>query len=228
MHWQESKKEQAFEISDDVLDLSFRTQGKTLPLDHAQALSDAIIRKLPWLRDEDQAAIHQIHVAESGNGWQRPDNVAHDSLYLSRRTRLKLRLPRHRIDQARQLTGTTLDIAGHRLIVGEAAIKQLVPLATVFSRYVVSRQHDEDDFLSDCVDLLRKMGIEVNKIMCGLPHKIQTHNQPIRVRSLMLADLEPGDSISLQQHGLGSHRLLGCGLFLPHKGIKPVNPNSNE
>jgi hypothetical protein len=28
--------------------------------------------------------------------------------------------------------------------------------------------------------------------------------------------------VKVQQLGLGPHRKLGCGLFIPHKGIAPV------
>jgi CRISPR/Cas system CSM-associated protein Csm4 (group 5 of RAMP superfamily) len=41
----------------------------------------------------------------------------------------------------------------------------------------------------------------------------------------MLADLELEESLKLQEAGLGPGRKLGCGLFLPQKGIKPVNPD---
>jgi len=38
----------------------------------------------------------------------------------------------------------------------------------------------------------------------------------------MIADLKPGESLSIQQFGLGEERKLGCGLFLPHRGIDAV------
>jgi hypothetical protein len=38
----------------------------------------------------------------------------------------------------------------------------------------------------------------------------------------MVAELEPEQSIRLQQTGLGEGRTFGCGIFLPHKGIKAV------
>ena len=40
----------------------------------------------------------------------------------------------------------------------------------------------------------------------------------------MLADLLPEDSVKLQEVGLGPARKLGCGLFMPQKDIKAVNP----
>jgi hypothetical protein len=30
-------------------------------------------------------------------------------------------------------------------------------------------------------------------------------------------------SVTLQEQGIGEHRLLGCGLFLPQKGIESVD-----
>jgi hypothetical protein len=47
----------------------------------------------------------------------------------------------------------------------------------------------------------------------------------IFTRSLMVADLEPEQSVRLQQIGLGAGRTFGCGLFIPHKGIKAVKEN---
>jgi len=38
----------------------------------------------------------------------------------------------------------------------------------------------------------------------------------------MIADLKTGESLALQQVGLGEGRKLGCGLFLPHRGIDAV------
>jgi len=64
------------------------------------------------------------------------------------------------------------------------------------------------------------------EIRCGLipgkARKMQTPEQEIRGYSLMLHDLSLLDSIRLQERGIGASRLLGCGLFIPHKSIKEV------
>jgi hypothetical protein len=39
----------------------------------------------------------------------------------------------------------------------------------------------------------------------------------------MVADLRKVESVTLQEQGIGEHRLLGCGLFLPQKGIESVD-----
>jgi CRISPR-associated protein Cas6 len=229
MYWQEPENKQAFVVPSDIQDLSFRTQGKCLPLDHAHALSNAIQKVLPWLASEAGSGIHLIHVAESGNGWFRPEDPAHELLHLSRRTRLTIRVPEHRVEDAKTLTGETLNIDGHDLTVGEASNKLLSPLTTVFSRYVVDQgEGDETAFVEQIVEQLGKLEISVRKLLCGKPHAFQLPERQLPVRSVLLADLKQAESIRLQQHGLGPDRLLGCGLFLPHKGVAPVSTDNDE
>ncbi len=38
----------------------------------------------------------------------------------------------------------------------------------------------------------------------------------------MLDGLSAGDSLRVQQHGLGAHRRLGCGVFVPHRSAAAV------
>jgi len=66
---------------------------------------------------------------------------------------------------------------------------------------------------------LEERDIRIKKALCGKTTEIATPNGPLYTRSIMLADLTPGQSLRLQEQGLGEHRHLGCGLFLPMKGI---------
>ena len=228
MFWSEdndSNKE--FLIPNDVVDLSFKLECKTLPLDHAQALADAIQAALPWFAQETRTGLHLIHVAESGNGWFRPEDPENEVLCLSKRTRMTLRVPQHRINDVQALTDQTLDINGYELRVGEGAVKSLSALPTQFARYVIAEaDQDENAFLSSMAALLREMDIPVKKLMAGKQHRMRLADGPIFTRSLMVADLTPEAAIKLQQEGLGEGRKFGCGLFLPQKGIKAVNADS--
>ena len=38
----------------------------------------------------------------------------------------------------------------------------------------------------------------------------------------MIADLKKEDSVKLQDIGVGTGRLYGCGIFLPHKSLDAV------
>jgi len=117
-----------------------------------------------------------------------------------------------------------MDISGYELTVLEATIKPLSALPTLFSRYViVDEGQDEQAFLTDMAAILRGMGIPVKKMMAGMQHRINMAEGPVYTRSLMVADLSPGDAVKLQQDGIGPGRKFGCGLFLPQKGIKAVN-----
>ena len=51
---------------------------------------------------------------------------------------------------------------------------------------------------------------------------IRTDAENIFTRSLMIADLKPDESVRLQKQGIGEGRNLGCGIFVPHKGIDAV------
>jgi CRISPR-associated protein Cas6 len=224
MYWRETKENEHYTVPDDIVDVVYSIECRALPVDHAYALSQAIQRALPWFAQEESAGLHTIHVAESGNGWMRPEH-SDALLYLSRRTKLTLRLPKHRIEDAGKLTGQTLDIDGKPLRVEKSVVRPLSTITTLFSRYIVMRDGtDEDVFLQDAMALFHKMGMRPKKMLCGMEHVIATPERVIRARSLMLADLAVEESVKLQQQGLGPDRKLGCGLFIPHKDIREVKP----
>jgi len=224
MFWQENKSDR-YVVPDDVIDVGFRIKCKTLPLDHAYALSRQLIINAPWLEDEQSTGIHSIHVATSGNGWQRPEDTENELLQVSKRTRLNIRIPKHRIPEAQTLTGTTLDIDGHRLELGQSQVKLLSDSTTVFCRHILC-EHDELEasFLKRQVDELNAMGISVKKMLCGKSNYIKIADRKIFTRALMLAELRVEESVKLQQSGLGPMRLVGCGLVIPHRGIAAVVP----
>lgn len=225
MYWQEDEDQSEHaEVSKGVQDLLFKIECKTLPLDHGFSLSEQIVKHLPWLKDEPQAAIHQIHVAESANGWQRPDDPEHEVLNVSRRTRMTLRLPPSRIDDVTALIGKTLDIKGHPLIVGEFTTRTLSKLTTIFARYVdTSGTEDESLFLENMQQQLLNKGIKVKKMMSGLILPHYTDQGVVLTRKLMVSDLDVNQSLLLQEQGIGDKKLLGMGIFMPHKGIDAVN-----
>jgi CRISPR-associated protein Cas6 len=222
MFWQETHEE-ARAVPDDVVDIVYQIDCRALPVDHAWALSQAVRTVLPWLEEEPSAGVHPIHVADSGNGWMRPESAG-DLLCLSRRTKLVLRVPRLRIDAAQALVGRQLDVAGHVLRVDKATLRPLSALTTIFSRYVVSAEGlDETAFLQAALHEMETFGVRPKKMLCGIEKVIATPGQPVRTRSLMLAELNQQESVALQQRGLGPLRHLGCGLFIPHKDIKELN-----
>jgi len=228
MLWQdENKTKDEYVIPDDIVDISYSIRCKQLPTTHAWELSQALYHALPWLQQEQTAGIHQIHGATSGNGWLRPPDG--EIMHLSKRTRLSIRIPSQRIDDANRLVGQELDIAGYQLEVGTASVKKLSPLATIFSRYVVVPDGaDEEAFVQWVVDELKSRDIHIRKLLCGIGHTITLPGTAIETRSVMIADLDKPDSISIQQQGIGPNRHFGCGIFMPHKGIRAVGETEEK
>lgn len=226
MYWEENDDDaDLVEVPEDVVDLLFAIQCNSLPIDHGELLASSIVQQLPWIVDEPQAAIHQIHVAESSHGWQRPEDKD-DILLPSRRTRLVLRMPSHRLADCQHLVNQTLDLGGHILKVGKYKIKPLSKLTTIFSRYVDTDKHEqEDEFIGRMLALLKERDIKVKKMMSGLVVSHGSNNGEILTRKLMLSGLNIDDSLALQKKGIGNNMLMGIGIFLPHKGIDAVKPS---
>ncbi len=227
MFWEEDEdKTLPYEASEDVIDLVFSIKCKTLPLNHAWALSQEVLKHLHWFEDDPHAGIHQIHVAESNNGWMRPaDDEVDALLYPSRRTKMTLRIPIKKQEKTEKLCGETLDIDGHKLQIGNTKKKVFTNASVIFSRYILSENNEsENDFLSRIANELKnKADFKVKKMLCGKSHMIKTPNGNLNTRHLMIADLDSDTSIKIQQIGVGDAKTLGCGLFLPHKGIKSLN-----
>lgn len=230
MLWQEDKKTEAYVVPDTVTDLSFKVDCKMVPLDHAQELSDAILEILPWMADEPQAGVHMIHGASTGNGWQRPEDDTNDGcIYLSRRSRMRIRMPKHRHEDAVALVGQTIRLGEHDLTFGDFQVKKFSPLSTLFSRYViVGDDESEDAFVSRVSAEMKDMGITLRKALCGIGHRFNLAEGPVNTMSIMVADLDPEEAVILQQQGIGDGQIMGFGLFIPHKGIKAVGDMSES
>jgi len=226
MLWQEEEPQNEGSLKKNIVDVVFDMNCRCLPVDHAIALSQAIAKALPWFEDEPKAGLHLIYGADSGNGWYRPEEQD-ELLYLSRRTKLTLRLPQHRVADAKVLTGMTLDIANNPLKVGKAKEKPLTQMPVLFARHIIAKpEQEEDAFLDWAVAQIQQIGIQCRKVLCGKTHYFKWADGDLFTRSLMIADLTSQDSITLQEQGLGEGRKIGCGLFVPHKDIKAVDPDN--
>lgn len=212
----------------DVLDAVFAIECRSLPVDHAWPLSQAIQAALPWFADEPQAGLHTVHGAASGAGWQRPEGED-ARLQLSRRTKLTLRLPGHRMADAAALSGRTLDVAGSPMRVGRLSARPLLRIASLFARSVIFEgTADEVAFVAAASEALRALGVKSSTVLCGREVTLGTPQGSYRTRSLMLTVATPAQSLLLQRQGLGEARKLGCGVFIPHKDVGDVRARQED
>ena len=215
------------DASADIVDAVFAISCRSLPVDHAWTLSQAVQAVLPWFAEEPGAGLHTVYGAASASGWLRPEG-ADALLQISRRAKLALRLPRHRLDDATALLGRTLEVAGWPLRVDKVAVRPLSRITTLFSRcVVVAEEGDEAAFLALATGELGALGIRPGTMLCGRVTPVATPARTYQTRSLMLAGLTPEQSLALQRQGLGAERKLGCGLFIPHKDIGDLRSRSD-
>ena len=230
MLWEEDKRKQHFVVPDDMADLSFKISCKQIALDHAHDLSQALHQALPWLADEERAGVHLIHGATSGNGWQRPEE--HDGegfIYLSKRSRMMLRMPKDRFEDVKALVGQTIEVAGNVITVGDYQVKPFTSMGTLFARYIQLENNEAENQLIDRMsNEMKTIGVTLRKALCGIGHEFVLPEGRVNTMSVMVADLDPEEAVLLQTYGIGRGRKMGFGLFIPHKGIKPVGDMSEK
>ncbi len=222
MFWQEDITEENFKIPDTIQDAVFSIKAESLPIDHINSLTKALLQHLPWLYEVD-ASVHDISVAD-GNGWfnQYGDGAL---FYPSKRSKLMIRMPKNKLRLAEKiLVGKILNCNNHKIeIIKAYKAKKLSDSNIIFAKFVyIAGNDDENTFLKKCYFEINKLGIKPKKMLAGLEHSISLDNNSITTRSLMLAGLRKTESVKLQEQGIGKYRVLGCGLFIQQKDIEAV------
>ncbi|GAB4361335.1 MAG: type I-MYXAN CRISPR-associated protein Cas6/Cmx6 [Gammaproteobacteria bacterium] len=224
MFWQDEEETQLPKVTDEVVDLAFAIKGRELPCDHAWLLMEAIRAVLPWFGDDPAHGLHLVNPAPSGNGWYSPTDMEEERMYLPRRTKLMLRLPKAATDAARELEGAVLDVGGSSLAVGEGEIRLLSLHTTLNARHVIGGdpRAGEAEFLEWAHEQLERLGVQAKRMVVGRTTVLKREHDQLVTRSLMLADLKPDESLEVQRSGLGAERRMGCGIFVPHKSVRNI------
>lgn len=195
---------------DPAVDVAFALEGRCLARDHARALADALAAPLPWLAGHPTAGVHPVKLVPGS------EPVA----WLSRRARLLLRVPRSREAALAVLDGCTLGVGGNALRLGPPRSHPLLPHGTLYSTFVAAQSDDEAAFMRHVDAELEALGIGCRKV-CG--KRQERGSAPAQLGfSLMLHELSAADSLAVQRAGLGPHRGLGCGIFVPHRSAAAV------
>lgn len=194
-----------------MVDLAFALAGTgptpVLPRRHRRSLAEAVQARLPWLADEPGAAVHRLKLS-----------VGSGAPLLSRRTRLVLRVPRERQAEAAALAGAALELAGVPLRLGVPQVHELVPHGTLYAHLVAADDGDELRFLEQVGQALSALQV-AGRPICG---QHQHEDDGLQGFSLMVDGLSAAAATRLLDEGLGAHRALGCGLFVPHKSASAV------
>ena len=214
MNWASWPEDKPEEYVPDMIDLQFDLVGSTIPADNALLLSEALLTQLPWLGEDNRIGIQHLKGAET--------NTGDASLNINRRTKLFVRAPKARVDDLQQLVGITLSLAGHDLQIGSFKTRAFSPFGNIYAHFVDTGSATEEQFVQDVMrELDGHFHIRCGFI-CGKRQTLKSASGPLFGYSLMLHDVPPHKSLQLQDEGMGLNRLLGCGIFIPHKSIAPV------
>lgn len=193
------------------VDVVFPIGGQYLARDHAHALRQTLCLQMPWLETQAHVGIHPIKLVPGS------DTPA----LLSRRSLLLLRVPTQRAQELCTLAGLDLMVDGHRLHLGRAHLRGLEPHSTLYAYKVAADSEDEVVFMAAVARELAELGIGGERV-CGKRQVLSVRDGVVNTFSLMLHALPPDQSLRLQHQGIGLHRLLGCGIFIPHKSAAAV------
>lgn len=192
-------------------DIQFDLKGDALPLDHAWLIYRGLLAIAPWIDDEGELGIHPVLGTDTGRG----------EMILSHRAKLVIRSRSDRLPELKKLTGGSFEVNAHVLTLGASKIKPLTQHTPLYAHTVCTGSDDEKGFTRDILGQLDGMGIS-SRFICGKPQKFFDGGKMATGYSLMLHGLPIEHAIRVQQQGLGLHRKLGCGIFIPHKSITAV------
>lgn len=206
-----------------TIDLAFSLQGTEIPLDYGYALFSAISRVVPPLHGDRRVGVHPI----------RGMRLRPRRLTLVPQSRLRLRLPSEEIAPYLKLAGSVLDLDGDRLAVGIPRVEGLRAAPLLTSRLVtIGRLTEPEAVAASLRNQLAGLGIEGALALqpstapgrAGEPTRrvIRIKGKRLVGFAVLVGGLTAEGSLRLQEHGLGSHRRMGCGVFVPAAPSSPI------
>jgi CRISPR-associated protein Cas6 len=190
-----------------VLDLAFPVvAGRALPVEHGQALYDALRGACP---DLPAIAGLGIHAVEGAPG------AEPGMLELAAQAEVKLRVPLAAVPVLGTLAGRELDLQGRRLSLGVPRQTLLAPFPALWAHRVLLpvkelgrmelqafvERHFRAGFPGAAVAAVDLPGRPGHKSICF---------------AVAVRNLDPRSSLRLQSEGFGGGRALGFGLFVPN------------
>jgi CRISPR-associated protein Cas6 len=193
-----------------MVDVAFALAGGPVQADYAAPLHAALVRLLPWLDDEADAAVHPLRRVTAVDG----------RFTIGAHSRLVLRVPETRAEACASLAGLSLDL-DEPLAVGPARRRTLFAFPTLYSPLVITGDRAEDDFLAAVQRTVEGWDGRC-EVIVGRAGTRSLETGPRSGFSLMLHGVTPALSLRAQHEGVGGYRKYGCGVFVPHRSADAV------
>ena len=186
---------------------------RALSHDYHHDLAEALTLAWPKFTALSDAGIHPLRLSAGAQA------------LLPLRTRLTLRVPLTQLDDCLTLVGKRLDLSGCVLRLGSARAHELLPWGTLYA-HLVSSEATPPDEADDEIAFMRKTYAELDtlqvscRVICGRRQSVDGGR--LVGHGLMLDGLSSAHALRMLDAGLGPHRRLGCGIFVPHKSAAAV------
>ncbi|MFE1743953.1 type I-MYXAN CRISPR-associated protein Cas6/Cmx6 [Coleofasciculus sp. H7-2] len=200
------------------VDLSFSVQGKTLPADHGYGLYAALVHFIPEIRLHPEIGVLTIPGFADKQG----------KILLTEQSCLRIRVPISKIPLVYRLAGKRISIGKHEIQIGIPKVYTLRPSERLRARIVTIKGKDytqPEAFLEAAKRQITKLGIS-GEVSIPVDREGFPSRKTIKIQRFTVvgfttevSGLNDEDSIKLQQSGIGGKRHMGCGFFLPIKGV---------
>ena len=191
-----------------VVDLCFPIlEGDTLEIDHGHALQAALVRACPGIERIPGLGVHTVRGTLG---------EVQGQLVLTAASEVRLRLPATEAQRLEALAGAPLEVAGHRIRLGEPRHQDLKAASALWARTVTI--HFREPALEAARAQLAVRFAEAfpwGSFRIYRPRRIRIEGRQLLGFEMAVRGLEPEPSLELQRQGFGGRRILGCGLFVP-------------
>jgi CRISPR-associated protein Cas6 len=199
-----------------IVDLAFSIVcPHAIPADHGYLLYSAVSRALPETHQANGYGIHPICGRQLGGR----------TLQLTEHSRLVIRTHADRLARFLPLAGKPIRLLDRALRIGVPQVRSLVPVVALRSRLVtiklpkvISQSTDAtaEAFLAAAGRQIVNLGISTEaKCFLGKRRTLCIKDKEVVGYEVMIESLTAGESLALQEHGLGGRRHMGCGIFTP-------------
>ena len=187
------------------VDLAFRLQGNSVPVDHGYALYAALSRIVPAIHDAKDIGVPPIRGVYNGDG----------SLHLTDYSRLVIRLPDEQIRQYLPLAGKRLEIGGHAVNAGVPEVRTLPLVTRLRARLVTIKGfQDEPGFRLAAQRQLDDLNV-TGELLIGERRTLRIKDKQVVGFEVAFDGLAAEESLILQEVGVGGRRRMGCGVLVP-------------
>ena len=197
-----------------IVDLTFRLQGSSIPVDHGYSLYAALSRLVPEIHGAKEIGVQPIRGIYGGDGM----------LHLADFSRFVLRLPDDQIKSYLKFAGKALDVEGHPIRLGIPNARALRPAANLRARLVTIKGFmEETSFLEAAKRQLQSQGI-AGEVLIRKRRTLRVKEKQVVGFEVDVASLYAEESLALQETGSVVDGGWGVGYSCPKEVEACRNP----